>query len=389
MKRYKDFNHQKYNKKPIRGKKNPFSFLSQRSIVVIGSIAVLLFSIKIFAQPISSALAGLLKESSSSVALILNQKDLKQTDNITTVLLLGVDQREEGQTSLTDTIMLANYNHTTKEITMVSAPRDLWVTVPAFGEVYEHGTKINAVYSLGDVYEYSSDGSQGEWDGGIGLLTKVLEENIGIPIHYFALVNFKGFINIVDAVGGIDMYVENAFTDYEYPKTGYENAPWNTRWEVVTFEQGWQRMDGETALKYARSRHAYGPQGSDFARAARQQAVIIALKDKVLSTETLFNLNTLRQLFTTLSSEFASSIGITELPTFYNLYNQIGDFSNITSIVLTNDPSQEGGLLYQPSPEDYGGAFALIPTNGWDEIRTFVHDAIHTENRNETESVTQ
>lgn len=374
MKRYKDFNyHSRSNVKRSSQVKN--SFITSKSIGFIIGIALLLFVVKIFAQPIGSALAGLLRETSASVSGLLSNESLRETDGVTTILLLGVDQRVEGQSSLTDTVMLANYNHTDRSVTIVSFPRDLWVTIPAFGDLYEHGSKINAVYSIGQSYEYVSDNDQ-LWSGGVGLLQKVLSENLGIPIHYYALVNFGGFKNVVDAVDGVDIYVNNTFTDYEYPKEGYENAPWDTRWEVISFEQGWQHMDGTTALKFARSRHAFGPEGSDFARAARQQAVILAIKEKVFSSQTFFNLNKLRQLYTVLASDFETNVTVSGLPAFYNLYSEIGDFEAVKTYVLSNDSSREGGLLYEPSPDEFGGAYVLLPRDGWGAVKDFVDSLI-------------
>ncbi|PIZ47016.1 hypothetical protein CO180_02170 [candidate division WWE3 bacterium CG_4_9_14_3_um_filter_41_6] len=374
MKKRSNYSYKKRHN--IRGKKTRKGLhISKNTIVVVLGMAFFLFVAKIFLQPIGSALAGLLRESSASFSVMLNNEGLSQTNGVTTILLVGVDQRAGGQTSLTDTLMLASYNHKDTSITVVSLPRDLWVTIPSFNDVYEQGAKINAVYSFGQSYNYSNEDGQG-LNGGIGLLENILTKNIGMPIHYYALVNFSGFRNVVDAVDGVDIFVKETFTDYGYPKDGYESAPWDSRWEVITFNQGWQHMDGETALKYARSRHAYGPEGSDFARAARQQAVILAIKEKIISSQTLFNVNRLRQLFTTLSSDFESNVSISQLPVFYNLYTEIDGFDTVKSYVLSNDPSQEGGILYEPSPDEFGGAYVLLPRQGWESVKEFIHTAV-------------
>jgi LCP family protein required for cell wall assembly len=282
--KYKDLNNLR---KPVTGKRN-YSWLLKLVGVALG-LALILFSLKILLSPITTAIASFLGESSTTLSFFTSRHTVKAENGVTNVLLLGVDERLQGDLPLTDTIILAGLREEDKNVTMISIPRDLWIQVPAFGEVISHYTKINGVYSLGEEYGYPG--------GGIELLKTVITKHFEVPVHYYAEINFEGFEQAVDAVGGIDIYVEQDFVDYQYPRTGYENAAWSERWEVLSFEQGWQHMDGAIALKYARSRHAFGPEGSDFARARRQQRVILALKDKILTTSTLTNLSKLKELF--------------------------------------------------------------------------------------------
>ena len=107
---------------------------------------------------------------------------------------------------------------------------------------------------------------------------------LGIPIHYNVTINFEVFKQIVDTLGGIDVEIENTFTDSEYPIEGKEDDPViANRYETVTFTKGLEKMNGERALKYVRSRHGDGAEGTDFARSKRQQKVILAIKDKLMS----------------------------------------------------------------------------------------------------------
>ncbi|NTV31225.1 LCP family protein [candidate division WWE3 bacterium] len=368
------------NKQAVRTNRNTDSShkpVLWKAVLVISLIAVVLFGVKLLVTPIVSVIAGLVKDSSDSISFFANPQKIKETNGVTNILLIGVDERAKGGSSLTDTMIVASYRHSDNRLVLLSFPRDLWVKVPKFDGVNEFYTKINGVYTTGEDNGYSS--SDGGLGGGVGLLAKVLQDYAGVPIHYYAKINFNGFQKAIDEVGGVDVYVENTFTDYEYPKMGYENAPWETRWEVLNFKQGWQHMDGTTALKYARSRHAYGPEGSDFARARRQQKVILALKERIVSNQTLFNPTRLQNLYMALSSEFDTNISLNELPIFYDLFKEIGgDFSTVKTYVLSNG-DDEAGILYNPDPSQYGGAYVLIPKDGWQAFKEFIDTILFSE----------
>lgn len=196
------------------------------------------------------------------------------TGKYTSALMVGIDTRSAKSDLMnTDSMIIATYNHETGNITMISVPRDTYVKVPNEGWY----TKINAIYGHGESIKKGS---------GMNYLKGVLQNITGIEIQYYALVDLQGFKKMIDAVGGVTVNVENTFTDYQYP-TESKSKP---VYETVTFKKGPQKMDGTTALKYARSRHSSdNGEGSDFMRAKRQQKVISALKDKILSTGTLLN----------------------------------------------------------------------------------------------------
>lgn len=196
------------------------------------------------------------------------------TGKMTSALIVGIDSRSAKSGLLnTDSMIIATYHYDSKKVTMVSVPRDLYVKIPNEGWY----TKINAFYSHGEGIKKGS---------GLNYLKSTLQNLTGIEIQYYAMVDLQGFKKIVDAVGGVTINVENTFTDYTYP-VERKNKP---VYETITFKKGVQTMDGERALKYARSRHSSdNGEGTDFARAKRQQKVIAALKDKVLSSSTLLN----------------------------------------------------------------------------------------------------
>ncbi|KKQ11526.1 MAG: hypothetical protein US24_C0024G0006 [candidate division WS6 bacterium GW2011_GWC2_36_7] len=177
------------------------------------------------------------------------QKD--STGKYTNFLIIGIDTRGTTDGLNTDTLILASYNYDTHNVVMVSIPRDLSVEIGKDSKWYN---KINAVYAF--TKEESDDTK------GLQELQRTVEELTGTEIQYYAMVNFDGFTQVVDAVGGVDINVENSFTDYTYPLgNGYQ---------TVSFKAGIQHMNGDTALKYARSRHSSdNNEGSDFMRGTR------------------------------------------------------------------------------------------------------------------------
>lgn len=354
---YRDFSQNRYKAKWYRNGKRGNGFFSRwvKPLVMVVSTGVLIFGLKIFLSPVVGVMADILSESGTAVTYMLNKDSIRQDGQVTNILLIGIDRRATlSSGTLTDTLMIVSYHHDTQEVTLLSLPRDLWID--------EQKSKINALYSL----------------GGIDLLESTIQAKLGIPVHYYVLVGFEGFEKAIDAVGGVDVYVERGFDDYMYPRPGYENAPWAERWQHVSFDAGWQTMDGKTALAYARSRHALGPEGSDFARARRQQKVVSALGEKILSSETLFNLDKLRSLYLILEDYVKTDVTLSQLPLFYQMAKKVDRGSvNLKTYVLEAGNEGPGSLLYSPDPKKYGGAYVLLPKTGWEEIQKFVHTVIY------------
>jgi len=177
---------------------------------------------------------------------------------------MGMDKRpgEEGFAYLTDTIMIVSLDPQTRRIGVLSIPRDLQVEVPDFGV-----QPINTVYRLGEL-----DGP----GGGSVLAMTTIQYNLGIPINEHVVVDFATFITLIDLIGGVQINVEQTIDDPEYPDMSYGYDPFY-------LEAGWHHLDGVTALKFARSRH----QTDDIDRAYRQQQLLYAVRDKVVSAEML------------------------------------------------------------------------------------------------------
>lgn len=189
--------------------------------------------------------------------------DWSQKERVT-FLLLGVDQRpgEEGPWR-SDTMVVVTVDPKSMTAGMLSIPRDLYVEIPGYGD-----RRINMSHFLGDAYDYPG--------GGPSLATRTVEHNLGIPVHYYIRVNFQGFREIVNHLGGITVHVEEEIWDYRYPDGQYG-------YSTIHIPAGVQVMNGRMALQYARTRHA----GSDFDRLRRQQQVLMAIRRKALGLDLL------------------------------------------------------------------------------------------------------
>ena len=288
--------------------------------------------------------------------LVINpsaQLEGEENDRIN-ILLLGMGGENHDGGNLTDTIILLSLKPSTKQAAMISVPRDM-VAPDSNG----NWKKVNSINAYA---EAEKDGSGGK--AVCDTLSTLLDE----PIPYYIRADFQGFINIIDEVGGVDVYVENTFDDYTYPVLGREDAAdYYSRFEHLHFDKGWQKMDGATALKYARSRHSLGVEGSDFARAKRQQIVLEAAKDKVLSRNTLTNPATLTKIIGQLESHIGTNLQISEMIKLWNMFKDVQK-AQITNKVLDNSVS---GLLMDGRGD--GGAYILLPRgNSFKPIRDMI-----------------
>ncbi|MBD3840120.1 MAG: LCP family protein [Epsilonproteobacteria bacterium] len=202
--------------------------------------------------------------SSSSLAYFLPfiksdfQKKVDAGEQMT-FLLLGYGGEGHSGTYLTDTLILGRMDFNTGKVTMMNLPRDLWV----------NGQKINAIYA----------NTQNVND-----VVTIIEGLMDVDIEYYTIIDFDGFRQAVDELGGLEVYVETTFDDYNYPRN--DNDQIDAGVMHIHFDEGWETMTGERALQYSRSRYS-AEDGGDFNRSKRQQNVIKAFKDKALETKNL------------------------------------------------------------------------------------------------------
>lgn len=350
--------------KPPSGKKKRFLKIG----IVLGILVGVLGAAYILFWPAGATLADLFKMPAALFSFIRpSEESLKSTDGRTNILLLGTDYRKELPENLTDTMVVASINlkGPQKDLVMISVPRDLWVRLPGwkFGPAgkqnfYSQWAKVNSANAYGDLYQYPEG-------AGLGLARQAMQEVLGIDIHYVVRVNFYGFRDAVDAVGGISVNVERAFTDCSYPIVGKEKSfPLSSRYKCVSFRQGFQTMDGEKALEFVRSRKGTNGENGDLARARRQQQVIIAIRDKTLSLPTLADPLRISNLIRSLGDNLKTlDVDFSQIGQFYKL-SQAALASGAIQIVLTSDPRDEAGFLITPPAGSYGGAFVFIPRLG-------------------------
>jgi LCP family protein required for cell wall assembly len=203
------------------------------------------------------------------------------TEDVVTILLVGVDSARNLKVQNTDTIIVAAVNKATKQVSMLSIPRDLWVYIP-----YHGWNRINQAHKLGYILNYPGEGP--------GLLADTIEMNFGIPIDHWGRVDFQGFTRVVDQLGGVEMTVAcRVNLRFMAPTANDPNQ------EERILEPGVYQMDGETALYYVRTRR----DGSDFDRARRQQQFLRAMWDQAKQRDIILKIpglwSALRDAFTT------------------------------------------------------------------------------------------
>lgn len=241
--------------------------------------------------------------------------------------------------NLTDSLMLARLDSEKNTITLLSIPRDLYVSYPN-----KSSGRINSLYGM----------TYGEKKG-INLLAEKVSEITWQPIHHYVVIDFTGFKYIVNALGGIDIDVPKDVVDREYP---------NDNWGYTTFivRQWVQTFDWETALKYARSRHST----SDFDRSERQQLLIKAIKDKALSIDFLTSPTKIQEVLQAIRSHLDTDLTVAHLLEFGSIIQNIGD-EGISVYNIGNNCSglacSAWAFLYNPAREYFDGASVLIPEN--------------------------
>ncbi|MBN2854554.1 LCP family protein [Patescibacteria group bacterium] len=327
------------------------------NVLIFVIVVALIFSGKVI---MSSSGASLWIEQNTFFSKIkgfapsLDKKLQGEENDRINVLLLGMGGEGHDGAFLTDTIMLASIKPSTKEVSLISFPRDL--VSPT-----NNWRKINSINAYAEMENPGSGGEE---------TIKSMGELLKIEIDYYVRIDFNGFAKIIDEIGGIEIEVENSFVDNMYPISGEEDNPnYYARFEKLSFEAGKQTMDGETALKYARSRKALGIEGSDYARARRQQLMIEAVKNKLLSAGTLLNPVTLGKLANQLNKNVSTNLEIWEVLRLWDIGKDI-ERDQIINFVLNDAPDN-----YLISSRGEDGAFILLPKSGnFSDIRNLVQN---------------
>lgn len=262
-------------------------------------------------------------------------------DGRVNILLLGIGGGTHEGGQLSDTMMVVSLDPKTKDVAMLSIPRDLYV-------------KINNSY--GKINQASSD-------GGPLLAEKVVEKVIGVPVHYYVKLDFSGFKQMVDAVGGIDITVKSALSDPEYPCD-------SNQYRSCGYYQpaGQFHMNGAQALKYARCRK--GTCGLDFGRAARQQEVLLAIRQKTLQLSTLTNPAKITALINAIGDHVQTDLQLDEINKLAGIAKDVNAAKIVNKVLNTDDDNY---LVFGPSSLNAGSV--EVPKAGlfnYSDIHDFV-----------------
>jgi len=279
-------------------------------------------------------------------------------DGRVNIMLLGGGGEEYDNASyLTDTIMVVSIDPIQKEAAILSIPRDFYIRT-------EYGSmRINAVYKTArnaflDKYPRDKPGSE---KAGFDAMEKAVQQTMGIPVHYHAMIDFTGFKKAVDTVGGISLNVKDSV---------YENMYIDGHNYVLNVKPGQQNFDGFRALAYARSRHT-SPRG-DFDRSERQRQMLVALKDKILTLNTLTNPVKINQLFSDFGNHMQTNLSVNELLRLRDIGTGITG-AKVQSISLVDEPNVLIGSA------NIAGASLQIPKAGlgnYKDIQNFVRNKL-------------
>ena len=257
--------------------------------------------------------------------------DLRSGDRFT-ILLVGLDRRQQNEYSRSDVIMLLSIERNSRTLSLLSIPRDLWVTIPGYG-----WNRINASYFLGEYYE--SNGPE--------LARQTVESVFDVPVDAVAAIDFTGFTALINSFGGVEVLVAKTLIDNLYPTFDYG-------YTRIVIPAGLQHMDGATALIYARTRHP----DNDFKRMGRQQNIITSARAGLFTDEMIVIFPLLLQRF--------NEIVETDLTVAEQLIL-------MRDLYLLNDVPINARVIEPPLVYDYvtdGGAQVLLPN--WGLVRPII-----------------
>ncbi len=275
------------------------------------------------------------------------------------ILLIGVGGTNHPGGTLADTLILASFDHLNQKLSLISIPRDLYVPVSSGGF-----SKINAVHSTGE--QLAASKNKGNKlttvTSGPALLKETVTKILDLPIHYYVRADFQALQKVVDTLGGVTVDVENAIVDLSYPADNMVD------YSPFRLAAGVQTLDGKTALRYARSRHSGGAEGSDFARAKRQQKLIDAIQQKALKIGFLANPRKLNELIGILGDHVRTDLSLKEAERILEVSQKM-DKMEVNNLVLDNGNE---GILYSTSGDQRG--YILLPKNNdYTQVARFVH----------------
>lgn len=358
-----------------------FKNYSHQQLIILGLVVGVIFTIvSLITFAYFSFRQAVVVSPYNQEILPSKQEISEQKPNILSVALLGYGGGGHDGGLLTDSIIVVMIDYDREQINLISIPRDIWIMLPVKND-QKIGYKINAAYAIGsDDRNYRDKPDQFTGESGGGEMAKyALEQVLGYKVDRFIALDFAGFAKSIDVLGGVDIFVPVSFVDEFYPVEAEKNntcgkseeemtsltatlsgekleQAFFCRFEVLDFARGKTHMDGETALKYVRSRHS-ATQGGDFARSERQKSLILAVKDRVLS------LNFIPKIIPfvgTLSYHVKTDFSADEMTQLVSEYEKLAGFE-IKSIALSSKNVLKFGL-------SSNGQSILMPKEGEGEF---------------------
>ncbi|HBG81489.1 TPA: hypothetical protein DDW69_01470 [candidate division CPR2 bacterium] len=325
---------------------------SRKKKILIAVIMIFLVATGFLGWRVWGAFNKIFSDGMNPLSILANLKPTSlagESEGRTNILLLGTGDKDWPGGDLTDTIMVASINPKTSDVALISIPRDFYV------KIEDHGwDKINSAYVYGEQNQYQG--------GGAALTSKTVSDVLDIPIHYYAKIDFTAFKKAIDSVGGIDITPSENLYDPYYPGG------------TVSFKGGRNyHMNGELALKYARSRQTT----SDFDRARRQQEVLVALKEKSMSLGTLSNPKTVLELIDILGDHIRTSLKPNEMKRLADIVNSINKDKVISAVI-------DGEKTKLATTGNVNGASVVLPVLGkgkYADIQDYVQNIFTADNK--------
>lgn len=317
------------------------------ALIILSGPAKQSFEIKNYAPAKMDASAPIASAMKIAKLALGQEEALRgETENKIRLLLLGIAGEGRPGAYLTDTIIIAELNPKEKEATLISIPRDFLVRIPET----EYFTKINSLYSY----------NRNEID----FTKNIVGQITGIKTDYYILIDLDGLKKIIDEVGGINVLVPEDIYDPLFPGANYSYEPFSVK-------KGWRYFDGENALKYVRTRH---DSKGDFGRILRQQQILIALKNKVLELNPLWDFSTFIAVFNAIENHIETDLKPQELKRLWNIAKEINIKDAVVETIdrenlLSGEQIMMGGqkasvLVPEAGKEEYG------------EIRSFIKNVL-------------
>ncbi|MGC8651094.1 MAG: LCP family protein [Minisyncoccia bacterium] len=292
------------------------------------------------------------------IAIQNNTQNTKANISITAqepmnILLLGVVGDGYRGALLTDTIFLTHLDFKTNKVSLLSIPRDLWVQVPGTNQ----NEKINALYSLSNKNKTSFLKATN-----YNLIQNKIEQITGLPVNYVVIFDLAGFGQLVDAIGGINIYLSKEMIDPRFTNPHDSSS-------IFDLTPGWHYLDGTTAIKFVRTR--YAPNG-DFYRIDNQHLIIAALKEKIAQLSSVWNLMAWFKIYQSISNHYITNL---DFDTLWNLLNFVRNIKSnqIQYFSLTNQAPNN--LLISSSVEGMfnnatTSVYILLPKEGFEQYNS-------------------